>query len=209
LRRSKDWRSRVGSFPTKAHNDRILLYVIPASGVEKVIEAPLRLRVVFVIPALGEWGRGRTLGRIWILVGLLVVPSAYDGKVRHLESVGLLAAALQCPGHAVAHIEVAGRDIGREVQLLGSAMDNRKQNIQFYLAATFAHACVGVAIGVQGPSVPSLCSYCEILLQVSNYWQCFVNQYDFCIATFHSIHAYMLIYIFTCLYTHTHSFLLY
>lgn len=43
--------------------------------------------------------------------------STDDGKVRHLERVGSLAAALQGPRHAVAHVEVRSAHAGGQAQL--------------------------------------------------------------------------------------------
>lgn len=74
---------------------------------------------MLAIPTLGERGCGRTLGGIRVLVRLFVVPPPYHRKVGHLEGVGLLAAALQRASHAVAHVEVARRDVRRQVQLGG------------------------------------------------------------------------------------------
>jgi len=76
-----------------------------------------QLRVMLAIPTLGERGCGRTLGGIRVFVRLLIVPSPYHREVGHLEGVGLLAAALQCACHTVAHVEVARRDVRRQVQL--------------------------------------------------------------------------------------------
>lgn len=76
-----------------------------------------QLCVMLAIPTLGERGCGRTLGGIRVLVRFLVVPSPYHRKVGHLERVSLLAAALQRACHTVTHVEVARRDVRRQVQL--------------------------------------------------------------------------------------------
>lgn len=72
---------------------------------------------MLAVPTLGERGCGRTLGGIRVLVRLLVVSPPYHREVGHLEGVGLLAAALQRARHTVAHVEVARRDVRRQVQL--------------------------------------------------------------------------------------------
>lgn len=72
---------------------------------------------MLAIPTLGERGCGRTLGGIRVLIRFLVVPSPYHREVGHLERVSLLAAALQRACHTVTHVEVARRDVRRQVQL--------------------------------------------------------------------------------------------
>lgn len=76
-----------------------------------------QLCVMLAVPTLGKRGCGRTLGGIRVLVRLLVVPSPYHREVGHLERVGLLAAAFQRACHTVTHVEVARRDVRRQVQL--------------------------------------------------------------------------------------------
>lgn len=86
------------------------------------------LRVVLAIPTLGERGCGRTLGGVRILVGLLVVPSTDHREVSHLEGVGLLAATLQRTRHTVTHVEVARRNVRRQVQL-PTETDQRRSDV--------------------------------------------------------------------------------
>lgn len=81
---------------------------------------------MLAVPTLGERGCGRTLGvGIRVLVRLLVIPPPYHREVGHLEGVGLLAAALQRARHAVAHVEVARRDVRRQVQLRAHTTTDR------------------------------------------------------------------------------------
>lgn len=93
---------------------------------------------MFAVPTLGQRGCGRALGGIRVLVGLFVVSSTNHREVSHLKGVGLLAAALQRAGHAVTHVEVAGRHVRRQVQLTTERNRHRSHPPIIYLSL-YAH----------------------------------------------------------------------